>query len=39
MENFIGKYKIEEDICDKVVTFFNKNKTRHKNGIVGTEIP
>ena len=35
MENFIGRYNIEEDVCDKVVKYFYKNKTRHVNGIIG----
>lgn len=35
MENFIGRYNIEEDVCDKVVKYFYKNKTRHVNGTIG----
>jgi len=37
MEDFIGKYKIESAVCDKVVKFFNQNKKRQGPGTVGTE--
>ena len=36
MNNFIGKYKIDEEVCDDVLKFFNKNKKRHVKGVLGT---
>ena len=36
MEDFIGKYKMEPEVCDKVVKFFNQNKKRQGPGTVGT---
>ena len=35
MNNFIGKYKIEYEVCDKVIKFFNQNKKRQSPGVVG----
>jgi len=34
-ENFISLYKMEEDICDDVIKFFNKSKNKHQKGVVG----
>jgi|DEB0MinimDraft_4_1074332.scaffolds.fasta_scaffold32605_1 prolyl 4-hydroxylase len=34
-DSFIGKFKVENEVIDNVLKFFNKNKKRHKAGIVG----
>lgn len=35
MEDFIGKYKMDAEVCDNVLKFFNKNKKRQSSGVVG----
>ena len=37
MEDFIGKYKIDAEVCDDVLKFFNKNKKRQSSGVVGND--
>ena len=39
MDDFIGKYKIEKEVCDKVIKFFNQNKKRQSPGVVGNNRP
>jgi len=33
--NFIGSWKMEASLCDKIVTYYNKNKVKQKQGNVG----
>ena len=35
MEDFIGKYKIDVEVCDDVLKFFKKNKKRQSSGVIG----
>lgn len=35
MKNFIGEYIMEDEVCDDVIKYFEKNKKMQKQGIIG----
>jgi hypothetical protein len=37
MPDFIGKYKIDKEVCEDVIKWFNKNKKRQQRGFVGNQ--
>ncbi len=37
MPDFIGKYKIDKEVCEDIIRWFNKNKQRQQRGFVGNQ--
>ena len=36
--NFIGSFLVEQELCKKVITFFNENSELHQQGLSGGKI-